>query len=59
MRSGNPATDENNFSFDYSYWSFDPRDSHFASQKTVFNDLGVEVLKNAWEGSFVAYLQYA
>ncbi|XP_064610663.1 kinesin-like protein KIF28 isoform X2 [Liolophura sinensis] len=54
------------FSFDYSYWSHDgskegpdgyygadkshPNGKKFCDQKTVFNDLGVGVLKNAWEG---------
>jgi len=52
--------DEKKFTFDHSYWSFDSNDAHFANQKTVFDDLGVEVLKNAWEGfncSIFAYGQ--
>ncbi|KYR00493.1 kinesin-3 [Tieghemostelium lacteum] len=52
--------DEKIFTFDHSYWSFDSNDSHFASQKTVFDDLGREVLSNAWEGfncSIFAYGQ--
>ncbi|KAF2075782.1 hypothetical protein CYY_002915 [Polysphondylium violaceum] len=52
--------DEKSFTFDHSYWSFNSDDSHFATQKTVFDDLGVEVLKNAWEGfncSIFAYGQ--
>ncbi|KAK5579891.1 hypothetical protein RB653_009579 [Dictyostelium firmibasis] len=54
------ADDEKSFSFDYSYWSYDANDSHFASQSTVYNDLGKEVLKNAWDGfncSIFAYGQ--
>ncbi|KAN0037910.1 hypothetical protein ACTA71_000081 [Dictyostelium dimigraforme] len=54
------ADDEKSFSFDYSYWSYDSNDSHFASQSTVYNDLGKEVLKNAWDGfncSIFAYGQ--
>lgn len=54
------------FAFDYSFWSHDgskeesngyygPDSSHpngkkFADQKKVYNELGVAVLKNAWEG---------
>ncbi|KAK3106540.1 hypothetical protein FSP39_022244 [Pinctada imbricata] len=54
------------FTFDHSYWSHDgskegsdgyyaPDTSHpngkkFADQKKVYNDLGKEVLNNAWEG---------
>lgn len=54
------------FTFDFSYWSHDgckddgsgyfaPDTSHangkkFADQKKVFDELGIGVLKNAWEG---------
>eukprot|EP01133_Synstelium_polycarpum_P017204 gene17204-20503_t len=54
------AEDEKSFTFDHSYWSFDSADEGFASQNTVFNDLGSEVLQNAWEGfncSIFAYGQ--
>ncbi|EFA85017.1 kinesin-3 [Heterostelium album PN500] len=44
------AEDEKSFTFDHSYWSFDSDDPNFASQTTVFDDLGREVLQNAWEG---------
>jgi hypothetical protein len=50
LRSGNDPEDLKQFSFDYSYWSHDPADSHFADQQRVFDDLGAEVLKNAWDG---------
>eukprot|EP01088_Endostelium_zonatum_P013652 TRINITY_DN2837_c0_g1_i1.p1 TRINITY_DN2837_c0_g1~~TRINITY_DN2837_c0_g1_i1.p1 ORF type:complete len:1343 (-),score=433.86 TRINITY_DN2837_c0_g1_i1:127-4155(-) len=46
------------FAYDYSYWSFDPKDSHFANQDVVFNDLGLDVLKNAWEGYNVSMFAY-
>ncbi|XP_071453576.1 kinesin-like protein Klp98A isoform X2 [Hetaerina americana] len=38
------------FTFDHSYWSFDARDSHYASQEKVFEDLGMEVVASAFEG---------
>eukprot|EP00345_Euplotes_harpa_P016809 CAMPEP_0168339960 /NCGR_PEP_ID=MMETSP0213-20121227/13779_1 /TAXON_ID=151035 /ORGANISM="Euplotes harpa, Strain FSP1.4" /LENGTH=70 /DNA_ID=CAMNT_0008346105 /DNA_START=73 /DNA_END=281 /DNA_ORIENTATION=- len=52
------------FTFDYSYWSHDGftedpvtkmnekdgADSNYASQTDVFNDLGLEVLDNAFNG---------
>ncbi|KAL3836511.1 hypothetical protein ACJMK2_021937 [Sinanodonta woodiana] len=54
------------FTFDYSYWSHDgfkeessgycapdtsqPNGKKFADQKKVYDELGVGVLKNAWEG---------
>lgn len=49
------------FTFDFSYNSFVPRDDPaYASQDTVWNDIGVGVLKNAYEGfncSLFAYGQ--
>lgn len=39
------------FTFDFSYNSFVPRDDRqYASQLTVWNDIGVGILNNAWEG---------
>lgn len=38
------------FTFDYSYWSHDNRNGNIADQQTVYEDLGNNVLKNAWEG---------
>ncbi|XP_049826777.1 kinesin-like protein Klp98A isoform X3 [Aethina tumida] len=48
------ARDENirykEFTFDYSYWSHDPKSDHFASQEMVYNDLGKEVIDCAFQG---------
>lgn len=63
---------EKEFNFDYSYWSHDgsiedpatgllKKDSptsKYADQHTVFNDLGVEVLDNAWNGYHVCLFAY-
>jgi kinesin family member 16B len=38
------------FTFDYSYWSLDGSDEHFANQEQVFNDLGTDVVDCAFEG---------
>ncbi|XP_054726515.1 kinesin-like protein Klp98A [Anastrepha obliqua] len=38
------------FTFDYSYWSFDEHDSHFATQEEVYKDLGTDVIDCAYEG---------
>jgi Kinesin-like protein len=38
------------FTFDHSYWSFDPSSPQFASQEQVFNDLGMDVVDAAFEG---------
>lgn len=56
----NPETNEDKvFTFDYSYWSHtSPADPNFASQKTVFDDLGVLVLENAWKGYNVSLFAY-
>jgi hypothetical protein len=56
QRTGNDNEDIKQFSFDHSYWSFSNDDPHYADQQAVFNDLGVEVLKNAWEGMRVQIL---
>uniref|UniRef100_A0AC34QNN7 Kinesin-like protein unc-104 n=1 Tax=Panagrolaimus sp. JU765 TaxID=591449 RepID=A0AC34QNN7_9BILA len=39
-----------NFSYDYSYWSFNKADSHFVSQKQVYEELGMEMLEHAFSG---------
>jgi hypothetical protein len=63
---------EKEFIFDFSYWSFDgftedretgflskdSASSPYADQMTVFNDLGVEVLNNAWEGYHTCLFAY-
>jgi kinesin family protein 1 len=63
---------EKKFAFDYSYWSFDGFEvkpdgyyaplagSSYCDQKRVFEDLGVGILNNAFEGfnsSLFAYGQ--
>ena len=55
----NPANNETkSFTFDFSYWSHDPSHPNYASQKTVFNDLGTLVLENAWAGYNVSLFAY-
>ncbi|XP_045207845.2 kinesin-like protein KIF28P isoform X2 [Mercenaria mercenaria] len=60
------SNEEKKFTFDYSYWSHDgckdngtgyfapdtssPNGKKFADQQKVFDELGVGVLNNAWEG---------
>ncbi|XP_076312392.1 kinesin-like protein 98A isoform X1 [Tachypleus tridentatus] len=38
------------FTFDHSYWSFDDQDERYVGQEKVFEDLGKEVIENAFEG---------
>ncbi len=46
------AEKEKQFTFDYSYNSFVPRDDpEYASQDTVWRDIGVAVLENAYNGA--------
>eukprot|EP00232_Nephroselmis_pyriformis_P027156 CAMPEP_0182869090 /NCGR_PEP_ID=MMETSP0034_2-20130328/9713_1 /TAXON_ID=156128 /ORGANISM="Nephroselmis pyriformis, Strain CCMP717" /LENGTH=382 /DNA_ID=CAMNT_0025001529 /DNA_START=206 /DNA_END=1351 /DNA_ORIENTATION=- len=55
----NPVTkQERTFTFDYSYWSFDPKAENYATQDTVFKDLGGDVLDNAWSGYNVSLFAY-
>ena len=46
------------FTFDFSYWSHDRNDSHFASQEKVFHDLGNDVVGNAFNGYNVCVFAY-
>ncbi|XP_077172618.1 kinesin-like protein KIF16B isoform X2 [Paroedura picta] len=38
------------FTYDFSYFSADAKSPNYASQEMVFNDLGTDVLKSAFEG---------
>lgn len=40
------------FAFDYSYWSYDTisHKNNYADQQRVFQDLGIDILNNAFEG---------
>ncbi|GFT28388.1 kinesin-like protein unc-104, partial [Nephila pilipes] len=46
------------FNYDYSYLSIDPTDSAFASQETVYKDIGEEMLLHAFEGYNVCIFAY-
>ena len=51
LRKGGKGVDgQKVFAFDKSYWSFDRGDKHFAGQDNLFNDLGVPLLDNAFQG---------
>ncbi len=56
----NPETGEKkDFTFDFSYNSHVPRDDpEYASQTTVWEDLGVSVLDCAWNGFNVSLFAY-
>uniref|UniRef100_A0A183CMI5 Kinesin motor domain-containing protein n=1 Tax=Globodera pallida TaxID=36090 RepID=A0A183CMI5_GLOPA len=57
------------FTFDHCYWSHDgfcmtndgyfmPKKANYADQKCVFDDLGVQMLQNAWAGYNCALFAY-
>ncbi|XP_041378535.1 kinesin-like protein unc-104 isoform X3 [Gigantopelta aegis] len=47
------------FNFDYSYWSHTtPEDPNFATQKQVYDDIGLEMLDHAFEGYNVCIFAY-
>ena len=52
---------DRNFTFDYSFWSHDnfieneeghliPENDKYCDQQKVYDNLGAEVLDNAWDG---------
>ena len=49
---------ETQFTYDFSYDSFDSSSKNFASQETVWNDIGISVLDRAWEGYNVTLFAY-
>lgn len=40
----------NDFTFDYSYWSFDATDKQYTTQEQVYKDLGTDVINCAFQG---------
>ena len=46
------------FAYDFSYWSHDRKDAHFAGQDQVFKDLGLDVVENAFNGYNVCVFAY-
>ena len=46
------------FTFDFSHWSHARQDPHFAGQDKVFNDLGSDVVKQAFNGYNVCVFAY-
>ncbi|UYV79548.1 unc-104 [Cordylochernes scorpioides] len=54
----NSKEKKKSFNYDYSYMSHDPTDSAFASQSTVYKDIGEEMLQHAFEGYNVCIFAY-
>ena len=46
------------FTYDHSFWSFDPSHSHFVSQQKVFDKIGRQVLRHASDGYNCAVMTY-
>lgn len=50
QKTGKDSEDIKAFTFDKSYWSGDKNDPSYASQETLYNDLGEELLDHAFDG---------
>ena len=44
------SKEKTTFTFDYIFNTTDPTSSEFADQEDVFKTLGIDILRNAWEG---------
>lgn len=49
---------KNTFNFDYSHWTHDPKDAHFADQPKVYEDIGAEMLEHAFDGYNLCIFAY-
>lgn len=70
LKSVTPEQGEKAFAFDYSYWSFDgyqiesngyfspTKESNYCDQKRIYDDLGADLLKNAFDGYNACILAY-
>ncbi len=47
---GGAAGKPHKFTFDFAYWSHAAQDSHFVNQAKVYEDLGTDVVDNAFLG---------
>lgn len=50
VSDGKPGGEAKDFDFDRAYWSHDPKDESFASQQTLMDELGNELLESALHG---------
>ncbi|KAH8891352.1 kinesin-domain-containing protein [Thozetella sp. PMI_491] len=50
--------EEKSFTFDNSFWSHNPQDSHYAKQEDVYNSLGEEFLDHNFEGYHTCIFAY-
>lgn len=70
LKSISPETSDKVFAFDHSYWSFDgyqvepngylaPEDgSRYCDQRKVYDDLGSDIIRNAFDGYNACILAY-
>lgn len=56
--SRNSGKQPKSFTFDQCFWSFNENHLHYASQETVFNSLGADILDNAFQGYNACILAY-
>jgi hypothetical protein len=70
LKNANESNDTKRFAFDYSYWSFDgfkvepngylspEPGSRYCDQKRIFDDLGIGILNNAFDGYNASIFAY-
>lgn len=50
LQDPNNKNEDKKFTFDYSYWSFNSDDNNYATNITVYSDVGTQILDNAMNG---------
>lgn len=50
LRMERAPKEDRSFTYDYSFWSANPRDKSFAAQEYVYQSIGVGLLDNAFKG---------
>ncbi|KAF8934782.1 hypothetical protein EDD21DRAFT_213248 [Dissophora ornata] len=53
-----PEGGTKSFSFDHSYWSVDKKDTNYAGQQRLYDDLGVELLNHSFNGYNTCIVAY-
>eukprot|EP00051_Salpingoeca_urceolata_P028066 m.484753 g.484753 ORF g.484753 m.484753 type:complete len:1036 (+) comp23533_c0_seq1:198-3305(+) len=50
LKNPEAPDDIKKFTYDHSYWSFNDKDPHYASQDTLFDDVGKDVIDSCFDG---------
>ena len=49
---------ERSFNYDYSFWSHDEKSTGHANQEQVFQDIGIRIVDNAFQGYNTSLFAY-